>query len=290
MKILPRTLRLVAWVVFGLLQFALPSIQQIRAEIPHPPPSFEVATVKPNHTGDGSTSVWRRDGRYRVENLTLKQIIKIAYELQSDAQMSGGPDALLSQHFDINAKVEDQQAVAIRKMSPEEQRRQMALMLQSLLAERFMLKARWEKKELPVYVLVIVKDGPKFKPYVPQPKTIEASANPATPSANRIGFSMSSNSTGVALTATGESIDVLTEALANQPEMEGRSVVDRTGLNGRFNYSMHWTPDRESSQPVHDDGPSLFTALQEQLGLKVKAEKSEVETIVIDHVEEPAQN
>jgi hypothetical protein len=93
-------------------------------------PSFEVATVKPNHTGDGSTHVWRRDGRYTIENLTLKQIIMIAYALQSDAQISGGIDTLLAQHYDIDAKVDDQQEASIAKMSPEDQRGQMALMLQ----------------------------------------------------------------------------------------------------------------------------------------------------------------
>jgi uncharacterized protein (TIGR03435 family) len=301
MEIYPRMLRVsVVWVMLMLLQGVSPYVHLVHAEKHESLPSFEVATVKPNHSGDGSTHVWRRDGRYTVENLALKQIIMIAYALQSDAQISGGADALLAQHFDINAKVEDQLQASISKMSPEDQRGQMALMLQSLLAERFMLKVHWQKRELPVYALVVAKDGPKFKPFAPQSETGKASLKPTAPSAGHVGFSMTANSAGAELTATGEPIDALARMLANQKEVEGRSVIDRTGLNGKYDYIMHWTPEQDSqmpkaadsgtSQPVAGDGPSLFTALQEQLGLKLKAEKGETETIVVDHVEQPSEN
>jgi uncharacterized protein (TIGR03435 family) len=102
-----------------------------------------------NRTDDGSTSVWRRDGRFKVQNLTLKQIIVIAYALQSDALVSGSADTLLAQHYDINAKVDDQQEAAMAKISYEERRGQTALMLQSLPADRFNLKVHSQKRELP---------------------------------------------------------------------------------------------------------------------------------------------
>jgi uncharacterized protein (TIGR03435 family) len=299
MKTYPRTLCVMILSITLLSGVSL-CVHFVEAENRASVPSFEVATVKPNHTGDGSTSIWRRNGSYRVQNLTLKEIIRIAYGLQSETQVSGGSDALLAQHFDINAKVEDQQQASMAKMSSEDQRQQMALMLQSLLAERFMLKVHWQKKELPVYALVVGKDGPKFKPFAPQSETREASLKPAASSAAHPGFSMTVNSAGAEVTAIGEPIDALARMLANQKEAEGRSVIDRTGLNGKYDYTMHWTPQQDAqtpkaadigiSQPAGGDGPSLFTALQEQLGLKVKADKGEVATIVVDHVEQPSEN
>jgi uncharacterized protein (TIGR03435 family) len=301
LKTYPRTLSVLIFSITWMLLAGVSSyVHLASAENRESVPSFEVATVKPNHTGDGSTSIWRRDGSYRVQNLTLKEIIRIAYALQSETQISGSSDDLLGQHFDINAKVEDQQWAAIARMSSEDQRQQMALMLQSLLAERFMLKVHWQRKELPVYALVVAKDGPKFKPFAPQPEITEDSRKSAGSSSAHVGFSMTVNSAGAELTAIGEPLDALARVLANQKETEGRNVIDRTGLNGKYDYTMHWTPEQDAqtpkaadsgmSQPVGGDGPSLLTALQEQLGLKLKADKGEVETIVIDHVEQPSEN
>jgi uncharacterized protein (TIGR03435 family) len=283
-----------------LLHQASSDAHLVRAQSRDPVPSFEVATVKPNRTDDGSSHVWRRDGRFEVQNLTLKQIIVIAYALQSDALISGSADALLAQHYDINAKVDDQQEAAMSKMSYDERRGQTAVMLQSLLAERFNLKVHWRERELPVYVLVVAKDGPKFKPFAPQTAAAVASPQQTARSVGQVGFSLNVNSQGAKLAATGEPINALARMLANQKEVEGRSVIDRTGLDGKYDYTMHWTPEQSSqtpgggdnglSQPVGADGPPLFTALQDQLGLKLRAEKGEVETIVVDHVERPSEN
>jgi uncharacterized protein (TIGR03435 family) len=271
-----------------------------RAESRDQVPSFEVATVKPNRTDDGSTSLWSRDGRFKVQNHSLKQIIVIAYALQSDALVSGSADTLLAQHYDINAKVDDQQQAAMEKMSYDERRRQTALMLQSLLADRFNLKVHWQKRELPVYALVVAKDGPKFKPFALQPGAAVASPQQTPRPTGQVGLSLTVNSEGAKLAATGEPIDALARVLASQKEVEGRSVIGRTGLEGKYDYTMHWTPEQNSqtpgagdnglSQPVGGDGTSLFTALQDQLGLKLRAEKGEVETIVVDHVEQPSEN
>jgi uncharacterized protein (TIGR03435 family) len=299
MKTYPRTLCvLILSITWMLLPGVSLYVPVVAAENRQSVPSFEVATVKPNHTGDGSTSIWSRAGSYRVQNLTLKEIIRIAYGLQSETQISGGSDALLGQHFDINAKVEDQQQASMARMSSEDQRQQMALMLQSLLAERFMLKVHWEKRELPVYALVVAKDGPKFKPFEPQSETREAPLKAAASSSAHVGFSMAANSAGAEVTAIGQPVDALARMLANQKEAEGRNVIDRTGLKGKYDYTMHWTREQDAqtpkaadmSQPVGGDGPSLFTALQEQLGLKLKADKGEIETIVVEHVEQPSEN
>ncbi len=276
------------------------SARLVQAQSRDPVPSFEVATVRPNHTDDGSSHVWRRDGRFEVQNLTLKQIMVIAYALQSDALISGSGDTLLAQHYDINAKVDDQQEAAMAKMSYDERRGQTALMLQSLLADRFNLKVHWQKRKLPVYALVVAKDGPKFKPFAPQPAVAAASPQQTPRSMGQVGLSLNVNSQGAKLAATGQPIVALARMLANQKEVEGRTVIDRTGLDGKYDYTMHWTPeqsfqtpkagDNGLAQPVGGDGPSLFTALQDQLGLKLRAEKGEVETIVVDHVERPSEN
>jgi bla regulator protein BlaR1 len=207
----------------------------------------------------------------------------IAHALQSDALISGSADTLLAQHYDINAKVDDQQETAMAKLSCDERRGQTALMLQSLLADRFNLKVHWQKRELPVYALAVAKDGPKFKPFAPQPTAAVASPQQTPLSMGQVGFSLTVNSDGAKLAATGEPIDALARMLASQKGVEGRSVIDRTGLDGKYDYTMHWTTEQNSqtpkagdnglSQPVGGDGPSLFTALQDQLGLKLRAEK-----------------
>jgi uncharacterized protein (TIGR03435 family) len=184
-------------ITWMLLHPLSPDARLAQAQSRDPVPSFEVATVRPNRTDDGSSHVWRRDGRFEVQNLTLKQIIVIAYALQSEALISGSADTLLAQHYDINAKVEDQQEAAMEKMSYDERRRQTALMLQSLLADRFNLKVHWQKRELPVYALVVAKDGPKFKPFAPPSTAATASPQQTPRSMGQAGLSLNVNSEGL---------------------------------------------------------------------------------------------
>jgi uncharacterized protein (TIGR03435 family) len=225
-----------------------------------------------------------------VENLPLREILKIAYGAKSDAQITGGPAAILRNRYDIEAKIDEEQFAQIKTMSSEDRRRQIGLMLQALLADRFHLGVNFQAKELPVYALVLAKGGPKFHPSV-------------TASSSHQGLSSRANSKKAEATAyEDKALDGLTRLLAAQPEVGDRTVVNKTGLSGKYDWSLHWarenndavvTPGGNAAQSAADteaSGPELFTALEEQLGLKLKPQKDDVETIMIDHLEPPSEN
>jgi uncharacterized protein (TIGR03435 family) len=193
-----------------------------------------------------------------------------------------------------------------------EQRRTMLL---PLLEERFGLKYHHESRELPMYSLVVAKGGPKLKvstaPMPAPPGASAAPAGPASPegSGRDVGLSkerpggpgMMRMSPG-GIEANGGGMEFLAHALSG---LVGRSVVDKTGLTGSYDYSLNWTPDQSSmptmgpagggpppqgDAPVDPNGPTLFTALEEQLGLKLQSEKGKVDVIVIDHIDLPTEN
>jgi uncharacterized protein (TIGR03435 family) len=265
----------------GVLQMA--NAQLIRAKDGVPLPAFDVASVKPNNSGSRSTSVWSRDARFSVENLSLLQIVKIAFGTKSDAQVTGGPAEILRSRYDIEAKIDEEQFTKMKALSSEDRRLQIDLMLQALLADRFHLEVKFETKELPVYALVLAKGGPKFHP------AVTASGHP----------NLNSHSDAKKVEASGSednALDGLTRLLSAQSEVGDRLVINKTGLSGKYDWSLHWTrenndavaPGGGASQAAVDtegSGPQLFTALEEQLGLKLKPEKDEVETIVINRLE-----
>jgi uncharacterized protein (TIGR03435 family) len=277
-------------VVFNALDAARLDAQLIRAKDGVPLPAFDVASVKQNNSGSGGTRVMSKDAGYSVENLPLREILKIAYGAKSDAQITGGPAAILRNRYDIEAKIDEEQFTQIKTMSSEDRRRQISLMLQALLADRFHLAVNFQPKELPVYALVLAKGGPKFHPSV-------------TASSSHQGLSSRANSKKAEATAyEDKALDGLTRLLAAQPEVGDRTVVNKTGLSGKYDWSLHWarenndavvTPGGSAVQPAVDteaSGPELFTALEEQLGLKLKPQKDDVETIVIDHLEPLSEN
>jgi uncharacterized protein (TIGR03435 family) len=192
-------------------------------------------------------------------------LIGLAYDV-FDSQISGGPNWLDTEKYDIQAKAGS--ALKVWRMR---------LMLQSLLAERFRLALHRETKEEPIYELVVAKGGPKIEP----------AAGAKTPGHLRVGTGQ--------LTGIAAPISWLTQSLSGNLD---RYVVDKTGLNGNYNFTLQWTPDmgqlpqqRPDALPPPDaSGPSIFTALQEQLGLQLKSEKGPVETLVIDHAERPSAN
>jgi uncharacterized protein (TIGR03435 family) len=216
-------------------------------------PAFEVASVKPNKSGDSAP--WRfvgSRGGITATNVTLPFLIMNAYGVREN-QISGGPSWLSSERYDVVAKDQSDNP------SPARHRQ----MLQTLLADRFQLRLSRETKDLPVYALVVGKGGHKFH---------EAD-----------GGSDGKNTTGRGrITARKVSMEWLSERLGGQLE---RTVVDRTGLQGNFAFELEWAPD-----PDDLSGPSVFIALQEQLGLKLEPQKGSVEILVIEHVEKPSEN
>lgn len=264
---------------------------------PGPLPSFEVATIKPNHSGSGPTMIGAAGhgapgDRFIATNITMKALICWAFAgnsvpLPSD-DVSGGPSWIDSERYDVDAKVEDSQAAALAK-SPESIV-QIRLMLQSLLANRFKLVVKDATVTRPVYALVIAKGGPKLRQTVPGSKSsIEAGGRRVQAFGGR-----------GEIRAQGFPMSLLVRWLSQ--EGLGRPVLDQTGLKGEYDIELKWNPDLDSqemmqapspgaeSAPSDTSGPSIFTAIQEQLGLKLKATEGPVENLVIVDIEKPSEN
>lgn len=255
-------------------------------------PVFEVASIKP--AAPDARGMYVRTtpgGRLSVNNMTLKEMIVFAWRIQP-YQVSGGPSWLDSIHYDISAKPES---------SPKQG--ELQLMLQALLEDRFQLTIHRETKELPIYALVLARKDGKLGP-----KLIEAKeggcetfdpANPPGPrepgQAPRL-FCGNQMMSFTSMTAVSVPVANIIPMLARTL---GRTIVDKTGLTGKFNLNMQWTPDDaqlamlppDAPRPASDpSGPSIFTALQEQLGLKLESQKGPVEILVIDRAEKPSEN
>lgn len=263
-----------------------------------PLPSFEVATIKPwqptaprpsqNRSG-ASTKVMKESpvgepGQVmdRVDFIgQISLLIASAYNqpIDADARMVGGPDWLRSEshRYQVQAKIDDTRFAAMRKMTPSQQQEQVALMEQSLLAYRFKLKVHFEHRELPLYALIVAKGGSKLNPVQEgSPKLVAVS-----------------NGQGSELTAKSVTLDEFVHSPLLGAAIDGRTVEDRTGLKGQYDFSLKWEPEQPlsgSASEQKSEAPSFFTAVQEQLGLRLVPSKGLVEVIVIDHIEPPSSN
>jgi len=259
-------------------------------------PSFEVASIKPNHSGSARSIFSFPPGstRFTATNLTTKDFIQFAYYLQ-EYQLSKGPNWIYSTRYDIDAKLPDATVGELQKLSQFQQMDQVRLMLQSLLADRFMLKVNRETKEVPVYILVVARDGPKLTETAPissDDANLNAQGPPRGP---RVGITGRGQITG-----TGVPVSLFADILSRQL---GRKVLDRTGIKGNYDFKLQWTPDESQpssgaegnptvpAAPASDSSePAIFTAIQEQLGLKLQSQKGPVEILVIDRIEQPSEN
>jgi uncharacterized protein (TIGR03435 family) len=242
---------------------------------PHtaPLPEFTVAAIKLNKAGAGVNGVMSSysftPSGLNVTNMTLQSLIRQAYGIE-DNQIAGAPPWLTSDRYDIEAKVDASDTPALKTLN-HEQRNQM---LQPLIEDRFKLKFHYETRELPIYTLVVIKTGSKMKEIQPTISP-EGVKNPG-------GASWGNNQ----IKSTGIAIDQFAHILTQTLE---RTVVNKTGLTGNYDFTLKWTPDDSRSQ-TDTSGPSIFTAVQEQLGLKLEAGKGPIQVLVIDHVERPSEN
>ena len=272
-------------------------------------PAFEVSTVRTSAAGSEMMRMQWGGDSCRIENFQLRTIIRQAYGALSDDQIVGGPDALMDGHFDINAKADANDAAQMKNLSRDDRTRESRLMLQSLLAERFHLKVHIETKELPVYALVIAKGGAKLTASAPPPATPPDEGAPPPkaavapdqlPKTAPRGMSMiRMSSTKIEASASEGTMEQLASMLTNQPDAGGRVVIDKTGLTGKYDWSLAWAPSMGMGGPMKGadngtgsdaDAPGLFTALEEQLGLKLEPQKGPVQVVVVDHVEAPSAN
>jgi uncharacterized protein (TIGR03435 family) len=252
------------------------------------PSSFEVATVKPiDAKNPRPPSVQVSGDRFAATGLTLQELIKIAYDMNygADRQISGGPAWVGSVRFDIDAKEDAALSETLHKLPDEQRGAELRQMLRGLLADRFKLKIHHESSELSIYQLVLAKSGSKLSPAAARLSTNQEE-RPEKPR-NYLRFA----GKGV-LEGIDADTQTLVTALSMQPEVGGRLIIDKTGLSGKYDFTLRWTPDTPQSVDATgaDAGPSLFTALQEQLGLRLEATKSPVDIVVIDHAEMPTAN
>jgi uncharacterized protein (TIGR03435 family) len=277
-------------------------------------PQFEVASIKPNKSGDGRVMMGiQPGGRLTATNVTLRMLIRNAYQLQ-DFQITGGPSWLAEDHFDIVAKAPEGEGTGDpfrAEQTGQPSRGQ--LMIRSLLAERFKLVVHNETKEMPIYALIVARGdgklGPQLKPSEvdcaalmaagrgrgalppPGPPGPSGPGGPPPPCGIRIGM----GNMGVGGSPMSQ--------VANSLSMfAGRIVVDKTGLAGNYDFTLTWTPDQLPQRPpgapeplvngvpIDTNGPSLFTAVQEQLGLKLDSQRGPVTILVIDRAERPTEN
>ncbi len=237
--------------------------------------AFEVATIKPaDSDARGRWIRMQSADRFEAHNHAVRTLIAAAYNLNPRA-VSGGPSWVDSEHWDILAKTPgDVRPTLDEQMS----------MLRQLLSERFGLTFHRQPKQLPVYTLTIARGGSKLKE-----STVSPDATPDGPPP--LVFILTP--TVVSLPARYSSMSEFASVLQRSPL--DRPVVDQTGLSGRYDFDLEFAPDERLwggilPQPENPDKPDLFKAVQEQLGLQLKATTGPVNTIVIDSIEKPSGN
>jgi uncharacterized protein (TIGR03435 family) len=244
-------------------------------------PSFEVATIKPNNTGATSMQgLVIRGRKFMTRASSLGDLISFAYEVQAK-QIINAPDWLDKDRYDIEA-VPEQEGVP----NPE----QIRIMIRKLLADRFALRFHHDKREMSAYVLTVAKDGQKLKP--------------TQLKGNLPGIGIGPGTGGITLNMINATIGDFTGFL--QILVLDRPVVDKTGIEGRYDYRCTFTPDDSqfgghpppmpqakdngSTDTAAPAAPSLYDAIQQELGLKLSAEKTAVDVIAVDHVDKPSAN
>lgn len=242
-------------------------------------PQFDVTSVKPNME-EGQPVYGNAKGRGYGKDITLNLLIAWAWQVQR-FQIIGGPAWISSDRFDVEGKTEDTKADFA----------QLRLMMRSLLQDRFKLAVHGETRESSVYQLVAAKGGPKIT-FSSDQISPDASGPPASPNDGppRGGLLMGP---GILI---GNAITIAQFVKVLAPDVD-RAVVDRTNLSGRFDIRLHWAPDIPGTSspsvqpPASSEYPSsIFTAMNEQLGLKLQSARGPVEFLIIDHCEKPSPN
>lgn len=221
---------------------------------------FEVAVIRPSQTSSnaGTRVELLEGGRLKIANEPVQLLIRIAFGVQ-DPEIVGGPNLLVGDRYDIEAKTGRPGKIGQAELGP---------LMQDLLAERFHLKFHREPRALSVYALVCTKDGPKLKPQV---------------EGEEPGMSTNNGQGVMRLVVTATSMDLLAKYIGNRL---GQIVIDKTGLRGAYDFTLEWAAEAATDSSA----PSLTTALREQLGLRLEARKSPVEVLAIDSIDRPTEN
>jgi len=226
-------------------------------------PSFAVATIKPHDPNSQRQGFDATGDRFTIRNESIANLLSFAYSVHP-RQIVDAPDSLFHDRWDIEGKTDTPGEPSLRQQQE---------MVQKLLADRFQLKFHHDRRELSVYAIRIAKGGPKLKP----------AANPAAEPDQQ------GNGHGTEQTITYTSADMANFILGEQFFLD-RPIVDQTGLTGRYDFSFRYNTDDSHPSDDPNAAPGLFTAVQEQLGLKFEPVKAPADVIVIDRIERPSEN
>jgi bla regulator protein blaR1 len=279
------------------LSVVRPNAQQTQIVEPATPMAFEAASIRPNKSGDFSQFIRRQPGgRMTVTNMPLRVLITFAYQLQQQ-QLIGGPSWVANDRFDIVAKMEGDPAPVAPGAGPDP----LMLAMRTLLTERFKLVTHKDTRELDVYALTRARPDGKLGPAI-KPSTTDCAAlmsgrrggGPAPPPPDPNGPVVCGLRGSIGRISMGGFL--VSEFARSLQGLAGRLVIDRTGLTGPHDLELTFAQDRPNGPlppgvelpPVDPNAPNLFTALQEQLGLKLESTKAPIEVLVIDSVEQPA--
>jgi uncharacterized protein (TIGR03435 family) len=265
----------------ALLIFAAVAVGQ-----PTPQPlEFEVASIKPHAPGETLSSFRLPSGGMTATNVTVRQLLLVVYDIQ-DFQLLGAPSWTGDDRWDIVAKlpgfVMPNDPTSLSGQEFKTIQDQMQERIRNLLIDRFQLKVRREMKEQPIYALVLAKGGPKIT------AAKLADGNPGVRSSMSGGMGSA--------TFTSSSMEKLAQSLSSRT---GRAVVDKTGLTGKFDFKLEWMAEVDQPGAVNTavgadtpkpSGPSIFTAVQEQLGLHLEAQRGLVDVVSIERIEKPSPN
>ncbi len=250
-------------------------------------PTFEVVSVKLNTSGDLRASMAvQPGGRFNASNVSARTLVSYAYQLQ-ESQVLGGPSWLDSDHFDIIARAAENQLLS--PPVPGGPPPTIRLMVRALLADRFSLVAHTETRELPVFHLVAARADRSLGPRI-RPSTADCSA----PQPAAVADSPAACGTRLALGTLSARGRTLAEIGGILSQFVQRPISDQTGIPGAFEFDLTWTPELPPNIPVDQvpavdpDRPELFTAIQEQLGLRLQATRGPVPALVVDRAERPS--
>jgi uncharacterized protein (TIGR03435 family) len=254
-------------------------------------PRFEVATLKENRSGESNGGLQRQPGgRMTATNMPLKPMITYAYQI-AGYQLVGGPGWTDSARYDLVAKMDGNPA----PVAPGAGIDPMQLALQNLLADRFKLKTHRETRDMDVYALVMLKPGtpgPNLKPTTQDCAGAAAAAQRGSPLTGPNAPFCGARIGPGTIKFGGLPASTIARTLAT---LSGRMVVDRTGLTGSWDFDLNFAPEQRgqglgANAATDSDLPSYFTAIQEQLGLKLESTKGAVEVLVIDGIEKPVDD
>jgi bla regulator protein BlaR1 len=276
-------------VTFGAMHASSIGTQEPAKPVPAPVatsalPEFEAASIKPSAPDSNLKVDFAAGGKLFITNATLRFLIKIAYDIGDD-QLAGGPGWIASKRFDLAAIPDRPLGGDPKNMAPDQIlifHKPVRLRLQRLLADRFQLELRKESTAMPIFALVAAKGGPKK----------------LTPARSAGDPQLNANSGHGVLNAAGVDMALFAKFLSEG--QTGRPVVDMTGLKDKYDFHLEWAPDTNqnpppaataaSPQPADTGGVSIFTALQQQLGLKLEARTASADRLVVVRAELPSAN